>query len=58
MSPHPCRHCGTPLEHEVIDLGHQPPGNAYLRPEQLAFLANHPEFEAHETEWPRFGSWK
>ena len=31
-----CRHCGTPLEHEVIDLGHQPPSNAYLLPEQLA----------------------
>ena len=36
MSPHPCRHCGSPLEHTVIDLGHQPPSNAYLRPEQLA----------------------
>jgi len=34
--PHLCRHCGTPLEHEVIDLGHQPPSNAYLTPEQLA----------------------
>lgn len=31
-----CRHCGSPLEHTVIDLGHQPPSNAYLRPEQLA----------------------
>ena len=36
MSPHPCRHCGSPLQHQVIDLGHQPPSNAYLRPEQLA----------------------
>jgi len=36
MSPHLCRHCGSPLEHPVIDLGHQPPSNAYLRPEQLA----------------------
>jgi 2-polyprenyl-3-methyl-5-hydroxy-6-metoxy-1,4-benzoquinol methylase len=27
---HHCRHCGTPLQHEVIDLGHQPPSNAYL----------------------------
>lgn len=35
MSPHPCRHCGSPLEHQVIDLGHQPPSNAYLQPEQL-----------------------
>ena len=34
--PHSCRHCGSPLEHEVIDLGHQPPSNAYLTPEQLA----------------------
>ncbi|MCT0217083.1 class I SAM-dependent methyltransferase [Synechococcus sp. CS-1330] len=33
--PHTCRHCGSPLEHPVIDLGHQPPSNAYLRPEQL-----------------------
>jgi len=35
MTSHPCRHCGTPLQHTVIDLGHQPPSNAYLRPEQL-----------------------
>ena len=33
---HPCRHCGSPLSQEVIDLGHQPPSNAYLTPEQLA----------------------
>ena len=33
---HPCRHCGSPLHHEVIDLGHQPPSNAYLTAEQLA----------------------
>lgn len=31
-----CRHCGLPLEHAVIDLGHQPPSNAYLTPAQLA----------------------
>ena len=36
MSSHLCRHCGSPLERTVIDLGHQPPSNAYLRPEQLA----------------------
>jgi SAM-dependent methyltransferase len=36
MSLHHCRHCRSPLEHTVIDLGHQPPSNAYLRPEQLA----------------------
>jgi SAM-dependent methyltransferase len=32
---HLCRHCGSPLEHSVIDLGHQPPSNAYLTGEQL-----------------------
>lgn len=31
-----CRHCEAQLQHTVIDLGHQPPSNAYLRPEQLA----------------------
>jgi SAM-dependent methyltransferase len=31
-----CRHCESPLEQTVIDLGHQPPSNAYLTPEQLA----------------------
>lgn len=36
MSQHHCRHCAAPLQHTVIDLGHQPPSNAYLRPEQLA----------------------
>ncbi len=30
-----CRHCGAPLSHEVIDLGHQPPSNAYLTADQL-----------------------
>lgn len=33
---HSCRYCGTPLSGNVINLGHQPPSNAYLRPEQLA----------------------
>ena len=33
---HLCRHCGSPLDHQVIDLGHQPPSNAYLTAEQLA----------------------
>ena len=32
---HSCRHCGSPLENTVIDLGHQPPSNAYLTTEQL-----------------------
>ena len=35
MTHYPCRHCGSPLTHEVIDLGHQPPSNAYLTAEQL-----------------------
>lgn len=30
-----CRACNSPLEEEVIDLGHQPPSNAYLNKEQL-----------------------
>lgn len=33
---HFCRHCGSLLEHEVIDLGYQPPSNAYLKIEQLS----------------------
>jgi len=33
--PH-CRHCQSPLEHTVLDLGHQPPSNAYLKKEQLS----------------------
>lgn len=32
---HSCRHCGSTLDHTVIDLGHQPPSNAYLTAEQL-----------------------
>jgi len=31
-----CRHCSAPLNNVVIDLGHQPPSNAYLRPDQLS----------------------
>ena len=31
-----CRHCASRLHNSVIDLGHQPPSNAYLTPEQLA----------------------
>ena len=33
---HICRHCGSPLNHEVVDLGHQPPSNAYLTRNQLS----------------------
>ena len=32
---HSCRHCGSSLTQSVIDLGHQPPSNAYLTAEQL-----------------------
>ena len=31
-----CRFCGTTLKNEVIDLGHQPPSNAYLKCENLS----------------------
>lgn len=31
-----CRHCHTPLEHVVLDLGFAPPSNAYLKAEDLA----------------------
>ena len=30
-----CRHCSSDLNHEVIDLGHQPPSNSYLKKEEL-----------------------
>lgn len=30
-----CRFCGTPLEHEFVDLGMSPLSNSYLREEQL-----------------------
>lgn len=30
-----CRFCDTPLSHVFADLGHAPPSNSYLRPEQL-----------------------
>jgi len=35
MTQHHCRHCKSLLEYPVIDLGHQPPSNAYLTAEQL-----------------------
>ena len=37
---HYCRHCGSVLSDQVRDLGHQPPSNAYLRPNDLS----QPEF--------------
>jgi SAM-dependent methyltransferase len=30
-----CRHCGAPLEHRFLDLGHAPLSNAYLERKQL-----------------------
>jgi SAM-dependent methyltransferase len=30
-----CRHCYAPLSHTFLDLGHAPPSNAYLKPEDL-----------------------
>lgn len=30
-----CRHCQTPLSQTFLDLGHAPPSNAYLKPEDL-----------------------
>ena len=30
-----CRHCNTHLKHQVINLGNQPPSNAYLAPQSL-----------------------
>jgi len=30
-----CRFCQTPLAHVFVDLGHQPPSNAYLTKEQM-----------------------
>ena len=31
-----CRHCSNSLNHEIIDLGHQPPSNAYLTKNDLS----------------------
>jgi hypothetical protein len=31
-----CRHCGEPLTHTFLDLGHAPPSNAYLTTEDLS----------------------
>ena len=31
-----CRHCGSLLSESVLDLGHQPPSNAYLTADQLS----------------------
>jgi len=36
MTTHSCRHCGASLHQPVIDLGHQPPSNAYLHADQLS----------------------
>ena len=39
MTTSSCRHCRAPLHQPVIDLGHQPPSNAYLNTTEL----NQPE---------------
>ncbi|MFP5483121.1 MAG: class I SAM-dependent methyltransferase, partial [Gammaproteobacteria bacterium] len=31
-----CRHCGTHLQHQFIDLGSSPPSNAYLKVQDLS----------------------
>ncbi|MFN9546044.1 MAG: methyltransferase domain-containing protein [Cyanobacteriota bacterium] len=36
MSDPCCRHCESPLRQSLIDLGHQPPSNAYLTVADLA----------------------
>lgn len=36
-----CRHCEASLDHAVIDLGHQPPSNAYLTAADLERLEVH-----------------
>ena len=36
MTTHSCRHCGASLHQPVIDLGHQPPSNAYLSADDLS----------------------
>ncbi|KKI99140.1 class I SAM-dependent methyltransferase [Prochlorothrix hollandica] len=35
MTPYCCRHCGSRLPPPFLDLGHQPPSNAYRTAEQL-----------------------
>ena len=32
---HQCRHCGNKLLEPILDLGNQPPSNAYLNRKQL-----------------------
>ena len=59
-----CRFCNTPLEHVFADLGHAPPSNSYIRPEDLneaetyyplktwtcsnCFLCQIDEFKSHD----------
>ena len=31
-----CRHCRTPLDRKILDLGHAPPSNAYLSEADLS----------------------
>lgn len=36
-----CRHCHASLEHTFVDLGHAPPSNAYLEPENIQSAEPH-----------------
>jgi hypothetical protein len=38
MSDLRCRHCGSTLQQAVIDLGHQPPSNAYLTADDAGYV--------------------
>src|SRR3990167_5708857 len=35
MKRHGCRFCGAELKHTFLDLGHMPPANSFLLPEQM-----------------------
>ncbi|MFV0333140.1 MAG: methyltransferase domain-containing protein [Tropicimonas sp.] len=41
MTAPTCRHCRTPLTEPILDLGHAPPSNAYLRAQDLSRPEKH-----------------
>ncbi len=45
-----CRHCQAPLGDPFIDLGHQPPSNAYLLPEMLDATEAYAPLKAYVCE--------
>lgn len=45
-----CRHCQVPLGGPFIDLGHQPPSNAYLTPEMLDATEAYAPLKAYVCE--------